>query len=125
MKDNEWVTFHLRVKPGRSGIHETEIDLKFARTQDPAYTGAYTTLISLTDAKIVYSGSGDYDYPAGRFTRAEVPVMNVLPGYQAFGLMGYFNTFQTVGTPPHKASYYVRMAQVIFSKSPIAPPTAD
>lgn len=125
LPDNEWVTFYLRVKPGRSGVAETEIELKFARTEDPAYTEAYTTLMNVMDANIVYSGSGDYDYPDGAFDHPAVTVMNALPGFQAFGIMGYFNITQSVGIPPAKASYYVRLAQVIFSKAAIAPPASD
>ena len=124
-KDDEWVTWLIRVKPGRSGVAESEIEVKFARTEDPAYTGEYTTLLNVTDANIVYSGSGDYDYPAGSFSYPGVTTMNALPGFQAFGLMGYLNIGQTVGIPPSRASYYVRMAQVIFSKAPIAPPVSD
>ena len=124
-KDDEWVTWLVRVKPGRSGVPETEIEVKFARTEDPAYTGEYTTLLNVTDANIVYSGSGDYDYPDGAFSYPEVTTMNALPGFQAFGLMGYLNIGQTVGIPPSRASYYVRMAQVILSRQPIAPPVSD
>ena len=124
-KSGEWITFLVRIKPGRSEVNETEIEVKFARTEDPSYTGAYTTLMNVTDARIVYSGSGDYDYPDGAFSYPTVPVMNALPGYQAFGIMGYFNGYQTAGIPPPMASYYVRMAQVIFSQATIAPPVAD
>jgi len=123
-KDGEWITFLVHIRPGRSGVPETQIDISFARTEDPSYTGSYTTLMAVTDAKIVYSGSGDYDYPDGRFSYPTVASMNALPGFQAFGLMGYFNIHQTVDIPPPRASYYVRMAQVIFSKAIIPPPTS-
>lgn len=121
-KSNEWVTFLIRVKPGRSNVAETEIDVKFARTEAVGYDGTYTTLMSVTDANIVYSGSGDYDFPDGSFTSSTVAVMDALPGFQSFGIMGYLNTFQTAGIPPAKGSYYVRMAQVIFSKATIPAP---
>jgi hypothetical protein len=125
LPDGEWVTFLLRVKPGRSNVPETEIDLSFARTEDPAYTGAYTTLVSVTDANIVYSGQGDYDYPDGAFSYPTVAIMNALPGFQSFGIMGYFNITQNAEIPPPKASYYIRMAQVIFSKAMIPAPVSD
>ena len=124
-KDNEWITWLIRVKPGRSGVSETEIEVKFARTEDPAYSGDYTTVLNVTDANITYSGSGDYPFPDGVFSYPEVVTMNALPGYQAFGLMGYLNIAQTVSIPPPKASYYIRMAQVIFSKQSIPAPVSD
>lgn len=123
-KDGEWITFLVHVRPGRSGVHETQIDVSFARTEDPAYRGTYTTLLSVTDANIVYSGHGDYDYPDGPFTNSAVAIMDALPGFQAFGLMGYFNIHQNADIPPPKASYYVRMAQVIFSQAIIPPPAS-
>lgn len=122
--DDEWVTFYMRVKPGRSGIAETEIDVKFARQDQAGYTGAYTTVLSVTDAKIIYSGSGDIDYPDGAFTVADVARMDALPGYQAFGLMGYLNLFQAAGWVPPRASYSIRMSQVIFSQAAIPAPAA-
>jgi hypothetical protein len=115
----------MRVKPGRSNVNDTEIEVKFARTEDPTYAGTYTTLLSLTDARIVYSGSGDYEYPDGAFTYPTVTVMNALPGFQAFGIMGYLNITQSADLPPPKASYYIRMAQVIFSKAAIPAPASD
>lgn len=124
-KSGEWVTFLFRVKPGRSGVSETEIDISFARTEDTGYDGTYTALMSVTDAKITYSGSGDFDFPDGSFTYPTVQTMDALPGYQAFGLMGYFNITQTASIPPPKASYYVRMAQVILSRATIPAPSPD
>lgn len=122
--DGEWVTYYIKLKPGRSGIAETELEVKFARQDQAGYTGTYTTLISVTDAKIIYSGSGDIDFPDGAFTVADVARMDALPGYQAFGLMGYLNLFQGAGWVPPKASYALRMSQVIYSKAPIAAPAA-
>ena len=122
--DDEWVTFYMRVKPGRSNVAETEIDVKFARQDQAGYTGAYTTLLSVTDALIIYSGSGDVEFPDGAFTYPTVTRMDALPGYQAFGLMGYLNLFQAAGWVPPRASYSIRMSQVIFSQAAIPAPAA-
>jgi len=124
-KDNEWVTFYVRVKPGRATFKETEIEVKFARTEDVNYNGTYTTLLSVNDALIPYSGQGDEEFPDGLFDFPVTNVMTALPGYQAFGLMGYFNIFQSADIPPPQASYYIRMAQVIFSKAAIPAPASD
>lgn len=126
MKDGEWVTFLVHMKPGRSGVHESTVEVKFARTEDPAYDGTYTTLLSITDGNIVYSGSGDDDYPDGVMpSYPTMPRYDALRGHQAFGIMGYLNITQSVDIPPPMASYYVRMAQVIFSKADIPPPASD
>lgn len=124
MPDSEWVTFLLHVRPGRSNVSETVVEVDFARTEQVGYAGTYTRLLTVTDGRIVYSGTGDYEFPDGPFAYPAVTTMNALPGFQAFGLMGYFNISQTEAVPPPKASYYVRMAQVIFSRAAIPAPAA-
>jgi len=122
--DDEWVTFHMKIRPGRSFAAETEIEVKFARQDHPEYSGSYTTVLNVTDARIIYSGSGDNEFPDGAFTYPTVARMDALPGYQAFGLMGYLNLFQAAGWVPPKASYAIRMSQVIYSRAPIPAPAA-
>ena len=122
MPSDEWFTVHLRIKPGRSEVAESEIKVEIARQDQPGYAGTYTTVLDVTDAKIVFSGSGDYSYPDGAFSYPTVQRMDALPGYQSFGLMGYLNLFQAAGWVPPRRSYYIRMAQVIFSQAPIPAP---
>jgi hypothetical protein len=123
---DEWITFQMRVKPGHSNLRDTLLEVKFARSFHPSYTGQYTTLVSVNDARVVYGGRGDYDYPDGYFTSGQVPNMDVLPGYQAFYLFGYYNIHSMgANSPPPMRSYWTRVAQVIFSRQPIPPPAQN
>jgi len=125
-KDNEWITFLLHVVPGNSGVPNTTIECWFARTEDINYDGTYTKLMSVTDARVVYSGQGDYDYPDGYFTSSSVTTMNTLPGYQAFYIFGYYNIHgQGADAPPPIRSYWTRTAQIIFSRNTIPAPAVE
>ena len=123
MKSNEWITFQVRVRPGRSFQNDTLIEVKFARTEDPNYTGAYTTLLSASDAQVIYGNSKDNEYPNGDITYPDTGVMDTLPGYQSFILFSYLN--MDLGSAPPRRSYSYRLGQVIFSRAEIPAPTAD
>jgi len=121
--DNEWITFLIHVVPGRSGVAESKIEVSFARTDQPGYDGTYTPLISTSTSTIVYSGSGDYDYPDGPFTPSQVGRMDALPGFQSFGPMGFLNISQKADEPVPVHSYWIRYTQIIFSKQSIPAPS--
>jgi len=131
--DGEWVTVLLHVVPGRSGLAESTVEIKIARTEQATYDGSYTTVISAPNQTIYYSGGSDRAYPAsGSFDQntispytSNLPIsqFDTLPGYQAWGPTGYLNLdLANAPNPPPKASYYVRFTQIIFSKQSIPAP---
>jgi hypothetical protein len=122
MRDGEFIDFYVTVEPGHSQVSDTKIKVEFARTEDPAYDGTWTTLLDVTDAKIQFSALGDYVYPDGALSYPSQYSMDILPGFSAFWFFGYLNIWQSWDLPPPKHSYYNRIAQVIFSRQPIAPP---
>jgi hypothetical protein len=110
----EWVTFLLRVKPGldwvegrEAAARNTVVEVKMARPGE----SQYTTLFSMPDQAIVFGSSGPQEH-AWR---------TALPGYNAFVPTGYLNI--ELGNVPPKAAYYVRWAQIIFSKEPVPAPS--
>lgn len=108
----EWLTFHLRVRPGldwiegRPAPRNTLVEMQVAR---PGET-RYTTLFSMADQALVYGSSGPQEH-AWR---------TALPGYNAFSPTGYLNI--ELGNVPPKAAYSIRWTQIVFGKRPIAVP---
>ena len=103
--DNEWITFLLRIIPGKHGQANTFIELKASRPSDANYPN-YTTVFS-TSHTIPFETVGEYG-------------VTTAPGYSSFWPTGYLNA--ELGNIVPQASYYVDWTQIIFSKQPIPAP---
>lgn len=125
MPADKWVCFTYSVTPGHSQVDDHQIKVQMAEVENPAYAGQHTLLMDLTDAHIWYGDGSNNYYPAGAFSYPTVPNMDALPGWNAFTLFGYLNFYQDYSTPVFRRSHTLRLGNVIFSKSPIAPPPRE
>lgn len=140
MPPGEWVTFLFHVKPGRSYVADSTVEVWYARTFHPQYNGTWSSgaaankILSVTDFRNIYSNSDDGPYPDGAIqfgspswdeggATGAMNEMDVLPGYSAMTLFRYLN-YDLGAAKIHPKSYYLRYAQIIFSKQPIAAPPA-